>query len=199
MSTMKRKILDAFFSDFSHEGFFLLILTRHEKNKNQFFIYLKKNYLLFLLEEAIARTNLLDQNLTFKLTKSDRLIDVFRLLLFFSFFLFLSSRSSSRRRTRTRARVLIRARSSSSTRNRDYRAILLLRRETRIDRDENTRAFSIDFDRIENIVVDVSLDDAIKQARLQTLNKKRNDCDKTFIIQRVTFFNAFIEETIRIN
>ncbi len=67
---------------------FLLILTRHEKNKNQFFIYLKKNYLLSLLEETIARRNLLDRDLNLKLTKSDCLIDVF---LFFFFFFFFSS------------------------------------------------------------------------------------------------------------
>ncbi len=38
----------------------------------------------------------------------------------------------------------------------------LLRRKTRIDRDENAWAFSIVFDNVENIVVDVSFDDAIK-------------------------------------
>ncbi len=93
--TMRRVILDALFSDFFHEDFFLLILTRHEKNRNQFFIYLKKNYLLSLLEETIARRDLLDRDLNLKLTKSDRLLDIslllflFLLLFFFHFLLLL--------------------------------------------------------------------------------------------------------------
>jgi hypothetical protein len=75
----------------------------------------------------------------------------------------------------------------------------LLRRKTRIDRDENARAFSIVFDNIKNIVVDVLLDDAIKQTCLQTLNEKCKNRDKTFIIQQTTFSNAFIDKTIWIN
>jgi hypothetical protein len=55
-------------------------------------------------------------------------------------------------------------------------------KKTRIDCDENARTFSIVFDNIKNIIVDVSLEDTIKQARLQTLNKKRKICDKIFII-----------------
>ncbi len=96
--------------------FFFFDFNETSRNTNlNFLLFIYKNYLLFLLARMIARKDLLDQDLNLKLTRNDRLLDVFLLLFFF--FSFFSFSSSSQRR----------ARASSSTRVRDSRAKNFLR------------------------------------------------------------------------
>ncbi len=88
-STMKREILDAFFSDFFLRDFLSLILTRHRKNKKKIFnfsIYLK-NYLL--LRDKTKR-RFLDENedLHLKLLACNYPHDQNIILIFFFFFSF---------------------------------------------------------------------------------------------------------------
>jgi hypothetical protein len=91
-STMRRKILDAFFSNFFSQKFLSLILTRHRKNKKKIFnfsIYLE-NYLLLR-----DRTKRLffdeDENLHLKLLACSDLFDESIILLLFLFLFFFFS------------------------------------------------------------------------------------------------------------
>ncbi len=99
-STMKRRIFDAFFSDFFSRDFLSLILTRHRKNKKKIFnfsIYLK-NYLL-LRDKTKRRLFDENENLHLKLLVCSDLFDeniiLFLFFSFFSFFLFFSRFSFS--------------------------------------------------------------------------------------------------------
>ncbi len=90
-STMKRKILDAFFSNFFSRDFLSLILTRHRKNKKNIFnflIYLE-NYLL-LRDRTKRRFLDENENLHLKLLACSDLLDESIILLLFFFFFFLS-------------------------------------------------------------------------------------------------------------
>ncbi len=101
-STMRRRILDAFFSNFFSRDFLSLILTKHRKNKKKIFnfsIYLE-NYLL-LRDKTKKRLLDEDENLHLKLLACNDLFDeniIFFLLFFFLFFFlfFLFFFSSSR-------------------------------------------------------------------------------------------------------
>ncbi len=96
ISTMRRRIFDALFSDFFSRSFLSLILTRHRKHKKKIFnfsIYLK-NYLL-LRDKTKRRFLDEDENLHLKLLACSDLLDeniiLFFLFLFlFFFFLFFS-------------------------------------------------------------------------------------------------------------
>ncbi len=100
-STMKRRILDAFFSDFFSRDFLSLILTKHRKNKKKIFnfsTYLK-NYLL-LRDRTKRRFLDENENLHLKLFACSDLLDesiilFFFFLFFFFFFLFSFFRFSS--------------------------------------------------------------------------------------------------------
>ncbi len=90
---MRRKILDAFFSDFFSRDFLSLILTRHRKNKKKminFSIYLE-NYLL-LRDKTKRRFLDESENLHLKLFACSDLFDesiiFFLFFLLFFFFLF---------------------------------------------------------------------------------------------------------------
>jgi hypothetical protein len=88
-SMMKRRIFNAFFSNFFSRDFLSLILTRHRKNKKKIFnfsIYLK-NY-LFLRDKTRKRFLDEDENLHLKLFACNDLLDASIILLFFLFFLF---------------------------------------------------------------------------------------------------------------
>jgi hypothetical protein len=89
--TMRRKILDVFFSDFFSRDFLSLILTRHRKNKKKIFnfsIYLE-NYLLLRVK---TRKRFLDEDedLHLKLFACSDLLDesIILFFFFFSFFFF---------------------------------------------------------------------------------------------------------------
>jgi hypothetical protein len=89
-STMKRKILDAFFSDFFSRDFLSLIWTRHRKNKKKIFnflIYLR-NYLL-LRDKTKKRFFNENENLHLKLLVCNDLFNESIIFFFFLFFFFL--------------------------------------------------------------------------------------------------------------
>jgi hypothetical protein len=90
-STMKRRILDAFFSNFFSRDFLSLILTKHRKNKKKIFnfsIYLK-NYLL-LRDRTKKRFFDENEDLHLKLFTCSDLFDENIIFLFFFFSFFLS-------------------------------------------------------------------------------------------------------------
>ncbi len=104
-STMRRRIFDAFFSNFFSRDFLSLILTRHRENKKKIFnfsIYLE-NYLL-LRDKTKKRFFDINENLHLKLLACNDLFNkniifflffLFFFFLFFSFFRFSSSFSFS--------------------------------------------------------------------------------------------------------
>jgi sensor histidine kinase YesM len=86
--TMRRRIFDAFFSNFFSRDFLSLILTRHRKNKKKIFnfsIYLE-NYLL-LRDKTKKRFFDENENLHLKLLVCNDLFDE-SIIFFFFFFLF---------------------------------------------------------------------------------------------------------------
>ncbi len=179
-STMKRKILDAFFSDFFSRDFLSLILTRHRKNKKKIFnfsIYLE-NY-LFLRDRTKRRLFDENEDLHLKLFACSDLLDeniilllflllLFFLFLFFFFFLllafhlhFFSLSLSLLEKIRTQ-HVL----RTSTIRNVD--AFLLLDERAKIDRDVEAKTFERASRDIINTLIDVSFRRSLRSVDLQS-------------------------------
>ncbi len=172
-STMKRRILDAFFSDFFSRDFLSLILTKHRKNKKKIFnfsIYLE-NY-LFLRDRTKRRFLDENENLHLKLFACSDLLDEniiflfflfffsFFFFLFFAFHLHLLSLSLSLLE-RIRAQLVLRANTI-----RDVDALLFLDEKAKIDRDVETKTFEKASRSIINIFIDVSFRRSLKNVDL---------------------------------
>ncbi len=179
-STMKRKIFDAFFSDFFSRDFLSLILTRHRKNKKKIFnfsIYLE-NYLLF---RDRTKRRFLDENenLHLKLFTCSDLLDASIILLFFFlffflflffffllFFLFLALHLhllflSLSLFEKIRVQLVLRTNTI-----RDVDALFFLDEKAKIDRDVEVKTFKKASRNIINIFIDVSFRRSLKSVDL---------------------------------
>ncbi len=173
ISTIRRKIFDAFFSDFFSRDFLSLILTRHRKNKQKTFnfsIYLE-NYLLlrdktrkrFLDEnedlhvKLLACSDLFNENIIFFLFFFFFLFFLFFLLVFHFYFfsLFFSLLE------KIRAQLVLRTNTI-----RDVNALLFFDERARIDRDVEAKAFKKTSRNIINIFIDFSFRRSLKNVDL---------------------------------
>jgi hypothetical protein len=176
-STMKRRILDAFFSNFFSWDFLSLILTKHRKNKKKIFnfsIYLK-NYLLLrdktrkrLFDEdenlhlkLFICNDLLDENIIF-FSSSSLLFSLFFFFFFFFFafhlhFLFLSLSLLEKIRTQHVLRT-------NTIRKVD--ALFFFDEKAKIDRDVEAKAFEKTSRNIINTFIDVSFRRSLKNVDL---------------------------------
>ncbi len=188
---MRREFFDALFSDFFSRDFLSLILTRHRKNKksNQFSIYLR-NYLL--LDET--RRSLVDddKNLNFKLLADNDLhcsnVDVvvlfviivnFVIFIFFLFFFILFIlfffRDFFRRFFLLLYFLLLlldRIRIECDFRRNTILSVdarFSLRRETKIDRDDDAKTFERTSESIVHTFIDITLDRALRSVDLKRL------------------------------
>jgi hypothetical protein len=168
-STMKRRILDTFFSDFFSRDFLSLILTKHRKNKKKIFnfsIYLE-NYLL-LRDKTRKRFLNESENFYLKLLIYNDLFDE-NIIFFFSFFLFFSFRFSSSFffsfffsfLERIRTQYVLR---TSIIRNVD--AFLFFDERAKLDRDIEAKMFEKMNRNIINIFIDVSFRRSLKNVDL---------------------------------
>ncbi len=176
-STMRRRIFDAFFSNFFSRDFLSLILTRHRKNKKKMFnfsIYLK-NYLL--LRDKTKR-HLLDENenLHLKLLACNDLFDesiIFLLFFFLFFFFFLLFFSSSRFSFSFSFFFFFSSRedSNSARSSNEYdsrhRCAFFFDEKAKIDRDVEAKTFEKASWNIINIFINVSFRRSLKNVDLQ--------------------------------
>ncbi len=181
---MKQESFDALFSNFFSRNFLSLILTKHRKNRknNQFSIYLR-NYLF--LDETKRSFVDDDKNLNFKLFIDNDLhdsnIDVvvlfviivnFVIFIFFSFFfiffVFFLSRDLFRRvfllfhfffLLFNKIRVECDLRRNTIL---NVDAKLLLRRKTKIDRDDDARTFKRTSENIVHILIDITFNRTLR-------------------------------------
>ncbi len=183
---MRREFFDAFFSNFFSRDFLSLILTKHRKNKkNQFSIYLR-NYLF--LDETTKRRLFVndDKNLNLKLFIDNDLHDsnvdiivsliiIINIVVFFFFFSFFFSSffaiffvaffflhflfllfNKIRIESDFRRNTIL---------NVDAR--FLLRRRTRIDRDDDAKTFERTSENIVHIFINITLNRALRDVDLK--------------------------------
>ncbi len=190
---MRREFLDALFSDFFSRNFLSLILTRHRKNKesNQFSIYLR-NYLL--LDETTKRRSFVDddKNLNFKLLIDNDLHDsnvdvvvffiiIVNFIVFFSFFFFILFvfflLCDFFRRIFLFFLHFLLLRFNKIRIECDFRrnttlsidARFFLRRETKIDHDDDAKAFERASEDIVHIFIDITFNRTFRNVDLKKL------------------------------